>query len=128
MLIQHIIIQEPHRNNIYYFRPAMAFLLHKVSGATLEDISRTRIYSRTLLRYIPFYRSANGGGAITLGSGKWCSITYTENFFSDNNSRFANRAYANRLYAWIRLSAHSEQQKVETIELWWQDFMSLQRV
>ena len=56
--------------------------------------------------FMPWYSSKKGGGAITLGSARWGSITYTENFFSENKDIYSQAAYADRTSVWLGMSAH----------------------
>ena len=88
------------------YTAAAAHLLHLVSGVEKSLISSTRIKSRTVFWYVPFYNALKGGGAITLGSSRSTSITFTENFFSDEKRLYKSKAYKNNLHAWLRLSAH----------------------
>ena len=104
ILHNHLI--EPTSGRAYRYKPVMVSLLSKVTGVTEETVAKTKLYSRTPLRYIPFYPAQKGGGAITLGNKKWQSITFTENFYSDDTAYYGHKAYANKPGAWLRLSAH----------------------
>ena len=83
-----------------------AYFLSLLSGVDPTIIREARIYIRTTIRFLPWYNSLKGGGAITLGSAKKASITFTENFFSDNHELFKSKAYLNNVSAWLRLSSH----------------------
>ena len=100
------VIEELENKNVYKFREPVAELLSLVSGVNKRLISETKIYPRSQFRYIPFYNSLRGGGAITLGNSFWHSITFTENFFSNDKQTFKAVAYGDNLSVWLRLSAH----------------------
>ena len=101
---EHILISDS-RNNYRFSEPTI-HLLHLVSGVEKKLIENTVIYSRSPWRIIPWYRGTKGGGAITLGSSQWQSITFTENFFSTDQDKFNGRAFGNKLDVWLRLAAH----------------------
>jgi len=105
ILHKYVLTKDPKRKG-YFFSPVMVELLHHVANVPLDILRKTKVYSRTPVRYIPFYPAHRGGGAITLGSDTWQSITFTENFFSSDKNLYGNRAYANDLDDWLRLSAH----------------------
>ena len=105
LLHQYLLIKNLKRST-YLFSPIMVEILHYVAEVPREILAKTRIYSRTPMRYVPFYPAQKGGGAITLGSNTWQSITFTENFFSSDAKLFNGRAYANNLDTWLRMSAH----------------------
>lgn len=90
----------------FRFKPAVAFLLSELAGVEYALIRNCKVYSRTAYRYLPWYSAKKGGGAITLGNKNWQSITYTENFFSDDKSLFPHSAYLNNLYTWLNMSSH----------------------
>lgn len=90
----------------YQYTVPMVELLSKVADVEKSIITKTILYPRTALRYIPFYPARKGGGAITLGNHKKHSITFTENFFSDDKKLFGRAAYANNTSTWLRMSAH----------------------
>jgi len=92
-------------NGAYNYSPLMVALLSRIAEVPEENLRKTKLYPRTPRRYIPFYSADKGGGAITLGNKKWHSITYTENFFSNDTSLY-RRAYADNTYTWLRMSAH----------------------
>ncbi len=103
ILYKHILIP---REKAYGFRQPITLLLALVSGVDQELIHNSKVYSRTPSRYLPWYPAAKGGGAITLGTASWQSITFTENFFADDIELYGRSAYANNLHVWLRLSAH----------------------
>ena len=103
ILYKHILIP---KEKAYAFRQPIVFLLALVSGVDHELIHNTKVYSRSPSRYLPWYPAAKGGGAITLGSTAWQSITFTENFFADDVALYGRCAYANNLFVWLRLAAH----------------------
>lgn len=105
-LLHQYILAKPPKSKGYRYTKLMVNLLHKVSSVPASIIETTRIYPRSARRYIPFYPAHTGGGAITLGSDTWSSITFTENFFSTDQERYHNRAYANAVDSWLYLSAH----------------------
>ncbi len=105
LLHRYLLTKNP-RNKSYRFSPIIVELLHLVAEVPRDIIAETKIFSRSATRYIPFYPSDKGGGAITLGSDSWQSITFTENFFSTDQELFKGRAYANDLNSWLRLAAH----------------------
>jgi hypothetical protein len=88
------------------FTIPVAYFLSLLSGVERRTIEEARIYARTTIRFLPWYSSLKGGGAITLGSAKNASITFTENFFSDDRELFKSKAYLNNVSAWLRLSSH----------------------
>ena len=94
------------RSRKFRFTDKASFLLSLVSGVDEEKIRTCSIYRRNPYRYFPWYRASRGGGAITFGSRNWSSITFTENFFSEDNKFFNNRAYGNRMDIWLSLAAH----------------------
>ena len=105
LLFKHILIK-PANGSGYRYSPYMINLLSKVSGVDKDIIGHTKIEARSPRKYIPFYSAQKGGGAITLGNHKWQSITFTENFFSTDQELFNNKAYANDLNSWLRMSSH----------------------
>ena len=92
--------------SIYRFSEPVVNLLALASGQEKQSIRETKIYPRSFRRYMPWYKTSNGGGAITLGNRKWSSITFTENFFSDDINIYKEKAYGCNARAWLRLSAH----------------------
>jgi len=105
LLEQFLLVSHPNKKG-YRFSPLMVELLHLVANVPKDILAQTKILPRTLRRYIPFYAAHKGGGAITLGSDSWQSITFTENFFSTDQELFDGRAYANDLNSWLRMAAH----------------------
>lgn len=103
--LSHIISRTDHKRYFYY-TPVMVELLHLVAKVPKQIIKQTKIYCRSAERYIPFYPAHRGGGAITLGSDTWQSITFTENFFSKDQQRYNGRAYADNISSWLGMSAH----------------------
>jgi len=99
------ISQKPRKVKLSFSKP-VAYFLSLLSGVDRTTIEDARIYSRSLYRFLPWYNALKGGGAITLGSAKKASITYTENFFSANIQQYKSKAYLNNMHAWLRLSAH----------------------
>jgi len=106
LLHKYLLKPDPKNPEIFRYSDLMVVLLSKLAEVPESIIANTRIYSRSPIRYIPFYPAHKGGGAITLGNKKWQSITYTENFFSDDNSIYGAAAYANNMATWLRMSAH----------------------
>jgi len=90
----------------FRYKPAVAYLLSVLSEVDVALIENCKVYSRSPFRYMPWYNAQKGGGAITLGNKNWQSITFTENFFSDDKSSYAHAAYLNNLYTWLKLSSH----------------------
>ena len=105
LLFKHILV-EPTKGKGYRYSPLMISLLSKVSNVSPNIIAHTKIESRSYRKYIPFYVASKGGGAITLGNQNWQTITFTENFFSTDQSLYNNRAYANDMQSWLRMSSH----------------------
>lgn len=101
---QHIV--QPISNKAFKLTPSIAYLLSKTSGNSLNLIQKTIIYPRSYRRYIPWYSSASGGGAITMGSKNWHTITFTENFFSNNRNKYPHSAYAKSSDHWMNLISH----------------------
>lgn len=105
MIVDEHILKK-HSDNSYRFNTPVAHFLNLVSGIDISLIKDARIYPRSISRYIPWYRSTKGGGAITLGSNTWQSITFTDNFFSSDQEKYKGRAYGDNLHIWLRLAAH----------------------
>lgn len=105
-LIGKYILESASDGKGYVYRPAVRHLLSRVAKVPPSILEQTRVYSRSLARYIPFYSAQKGGGGITLGSDTWQSITYTENFFSTDQELFNGRAYGNDVSGWLSMSAH----------------------
>ncbi len=99
-------IDQNNPNKGYNYSQSVAHLLSLVSGVDVEDITACTVYRRSWLRYIPWYRGQRGGGAITLGSRSWSSITFTENFFSDDKVYYKHAAYLDNFMTWMGMSAH----------------------
>lgn len=90
----------------YHFTDSVAHLLGLLSGVDKKRIKKTKIYQRSLFRYLPWYKAINGGGAITLASQSRSSITFTENFFSSDKTKYNHKAYLNNIFSWLRLASH----------------------
>jgi RHS repeat-associated protein len=91
----------------YRFTQSAATLLSLVSGVSRFYVENAIIQERAAGQYRPFYSSNKGGGAITLGtSGYGASITYTQNWFEDDASKYNNHGYGQNVYAWLALSSH----------------------
>ena len=102
-----ILFNEPMpESGVFTLKKSTAHLLSLVSAIDIDIISHTKIYSRNLFRYLPWYKANKGGGAITLGNKNWQSITFTENFFSADRDLYGRAAYGNNLNTWLRLTAH----------------------
>jgi len=106
LLHKYLLEPDPKNAQIFRYNKVMICLMSLLAEVPEVIIANTRIYSRSPIRYLPFYPAHKGGGAITLGNHKWHSITYTENFFSDDQSRYGAAAYANKVRTWLRMSAH----------------------
>jgi len=102
------IIEKVHENhhNVFQFDEVVCHLLSLVSNVHIDLIRKTKIYPRSAFRFIPWYKAEKGGGAITFGSRSWHSMTFTENFFSQDSSKFINAAYGNEALVWLKLCAH----------------------
>jgi len=90
----------------HVYRPVMIALLNRVTKVPESILKQTKIYSRSVVWYIPFYSARKGGGGITMGSDTWQSITFTENFFSSDQTHYKGKAYANDVQGWLSMSAH----------------------
>ncbi len=86
----------------YSFKPAAAFLLSATTGVDINLIKNVVVQERKAGQYRPFY----GSGAITLGTKDNMSITYTNNFFSDDPNSFNGYGFGKDINAWFRLSSH----------------------
>ncbi len=106
LLSKHLLVPVTERKAAYKYSDIMVELLHLMTEVPRSRIRNVKIYSRSRVRYIPFYSAYKGGGAITLGNKNWQSITFTENFFSNSEERYGRAAYADNIYTWIKLSAH----------------------
>lgn len=104
--VERYIIQAAPDGKGYIYRPFMIELLSRVAKVPKPVLAQTKIYSRSPVRYIPFYSAQKGGGGITLGSDAWQNITFTENFFSTDQDYYMGRAYANDVSGWLGMSAH----------------------
>lgn len=102
----HIITPIINSKSVFSFNPVVTLIFSLCSGIDEKLVQSTRIYPRSISRYIPWYRASKGGGAITLGSRSWHNITLTENFFSVDNEKYPGTAYANNFDLWMRLCAH----------------------
>jgi RHS repeat-associated protein len=92
--------------NTYRYTNAASHLLSLVSGVDKRKIQNAIIQPRAIGQYRPFYSSNKGGGAITLGATNYHTITYTENFFEDNASKYEGHGYGQDIYRWLSLSSH----------------------
>jgi RHS repeat-associated protein len=92
--------------NTYRFTNAASHLLSLVSGVDKRKIQNSVIQPRAVGQYRPWFSSNNGGGAITLGTTKYHTITYTENWFEDDASKYKGHGYGQDIYRWLSLSSH----------------------
>ena len=92
--------------NSYRFTNAASHLLSLVSGVDKRQIQNTVINERGFGRYVPFYSANEGGGAITLGSSSYHTITYTQNFFEDDSSKHNGNGFGQDIYTWLSHSSH----------------------
>jgi len=95
----------------YRFTNAASHLLSLVSGVNKRQIQNAVIQPRAIGQYRPFYSANEGGGAITLGSPNYYTITYTENWFEDEAYKYKsksgrNTSYGQNILAWLSLSSH----------------------
>jgi RHS repeat-associated protein len=90
----------------YSFTKLATHLLSLVSGVSKETISNTVIQERKIGQYRPFYSSEDRGGAITVGTKDYKTITYTENFFADNKDDYKGNGFGRNIKTWLSLSAH----------------------
>lgn len=91
----------------YKFTKSAVHLLHLVSGVSKPMIENVQVLERGPGKYVPFYSSNSGGGAITLGSsGNNGKIIYTQNFFEDDKSKYNGNGYGQDIKTWLSLSAH----------------------
>ncbi len=101
------LILEPAEGGSYYlFNPAVSYLFSLVTDADLDDIQTCRVFRRSYPQYIPWYYATKGGGAITLGNGRWSRIYFTENYFSEDQKYYNGYAFADNPSAWLRLASH----------------------
>jgi len=92
--------------NSYRFTNAASHLLSLVSGVDKRQIQNTVINERGFRQYVPFYFANEGGGAITLGSPSYYTITYTQNFFEDDSSKYNGNGFGQDIYTWLSHSSH----------------------
>lgn len=92
--------------NTYRFTNAAAHLLSLVSGVDKRQIQNAVVQPRAIGQYRPWYSAKGGGGAMTLGGPNYYTITYTENWFEDDASKYDNSGYGQNTMAWLRLSSH----------------------
>ena len=91
----------------YKFTKSATHLLSLVSGVDKGAISNVIIQKRAPGQYRPFYSAVEGGGAITLGTTSYnANITYTENYFEDDASKYEGHGYGQDIYEWLDLSSH----------------------
>ena len=90
----------------YKFKTSAAHLLSLVSGVSQKLIESTVIQKRAVGQYRPWYSCNSGGGAITLGTRKYKTITFTENWFEDDPNAYEGHGYGQDVIAWLILSAH----------------------
>ena len=90
----------------YKFKKSAAHLLSLVSGVSQKLIEETVIKKRAAGQYRPWYRCNLGGGAITLGTQTYKTITYTENWFEDDPNAYKGHGYGQDIIGWLELSAH----------------------
>ncbi|MBQ7489018.1 MAG: hypothetical protein IJT51_00675 [Bacteroidales bacterium] len=90
----------------YKFKKSAAHLLSLVSGVSQKLIEATVIQKREAGQYRPWYSCNSGGGAITLGTRKYKTITYTENWFEDDPNVYEGHGYGQDVIGWLKLSAH----------------------
>ena len=91
-----------HSRYTYGFNPSVSFLLFLVSDIDQDVIKKVTVYQRHFPRYIPWYNAARGGGAITLGTNQKQSISFTENFFEEENLSDPDHF----ILKWLRLASH----------------------
>ena len=101
-MIDLVLYRKEDKNYLYGFNPVISHLLSLTSGIDSEIIQNVEVYQRHFLRYIPWYSKSKGGGAITLGSGKKQSITFTENFFAFNTHTDPDKF----ILMWLSLASH----------------------
>lgn len=90
----------------YNFTKSATHLLSLVSGVDKNIISGTVVQERKIGQLRPFYDSNEGGGAITVGTKDYKTITYTENFFADNKESYNGNGYGRNIKSWLSLSSH----------------------
>ena len=105
-VVDFILIDRTGKGKSYFLRPQLIYLFSRLLDIDEELLSQLVIYKRTPFRYIPFYSSLKGGGAITLGSKSWQSITFTENYFSTDTDIYGIKAYGNKSAAFLDLLSH----------------------
>ena len=91
----------------YRITAPAAVLLSLVSGVNINHIITTHICERSVLFPFPFYKSSNGGGAITLGDMYHkAQITLTNNYFEDDPSLYNNHGYGKNTSEWLQILSH----------------------
>ena len=91
----------------YNFTQSASHLLSLVSGVSERTIQNVTIQERAPGQYRPFYSASSGGGGITLGlNSDQANITYTENYFEDNQNAYDGHGYGQDIKAWLDISAH----------------------
>ena len=93
-------------HGVYKFKKSAAHLLSLVSGVNQNLIEAAVIQKRAAGQYRPWYSCKSGGGAITLGTQTYKTITYTENWFEDNPNAYEGHGYGQDVIGWLELSAH----------------------
>jgi RHS repeat-associated protein len=91
----------------YKLNPATVHLLSLVSGVSPTMIRTSTIQMRAPGQYRPWYSTNNGGGAITMGVSSYgASITYTENWFEDDATKYNGNGYGQNIQGWLTHLAH----------------------
>ena len=90
----------------YKLKQSAAHLLSLVSGVSQELIANTVIQKRAAGQYRPWYSCNSGGGAITVGTRSYTTITFTENWFEDNPNKYEGNGYGLDVLLWLDLLSH----------------------
>ena len=90
----------------YKLKQSAAHLLSLVSGVSQGLIEGTVIQRRAAGQYRPLYSCNSGGGAITVGTRSYTTITFTENWFEDNPNKYEGNGYGLDVMSWLDLLSH----------------------
>jgi len=100
-----VIRYNPITGNYNFTKPA-AQLLSLVSGVSRDDILHTVIQERKVGQLRPWFSANKGGGAITVGTKDYKTITYSENFFEDRREAYNGNGFGRNTQAWLSISSH----------------------
>jgi RHS repeat-associated protein len=96
-------------NNVsgkYNFTKPAIHVLYLTTGVDKRLLETVVVQPRSLGQYRPLYDADEGGGGITVGDGSYNTITYTENYFENNSSKYKGNGYGMNVGEWLDISSH----------------------